>query len=111
MWKKIISFRFCTNVKINQSKPSVNVESITNININLAMQNLPSIPSVSIVRTKEHAQNVVKILKKLKNRYHAWDTETLEIDPKIQSPVSHGKILCMSCFVGPDIDFGNGPRK
>ncbi len=111
MWKKIISFRFCTNVKINQSKSSVNVESFTNLKINQAMHDLPPMPSVSIVRTKEHAQNVVKILKQLKNRYHAWDTETLEIDPKIQSPVSHGKILCMSCFVGPDIDFGNGPSK
>jgi DNA polymerase-1 len=82
-----------------------------NLNINRAMHELPPFPSVSIVRTKEHAEKVVKILKQLKNRFHAWDTETLEIDPKVQSPVSHGKILCMSCFVGPDIDFGNGPSK
>lgn len=111
MWKKIVSFKFCTTLKLNQIKPHSNVDLCTssNLNINLAMHNISPIPSVSIIRTKEQANKVVSILKTLKNRYHAWDTETIDIDPKIQSPVSFGKILCLSCFVGPDIDFGNGP--
>ena len=75
---------------------------------NLAFKNL-KIPTVTIVRDKEHALSCVEILKKHKDRFHAWDTETLEIDPKEESPVLKGKIICMSCFIGPDIDFGNGP--
>jgi hypothetical protein len=76
---------------------------------NLAFKNGLSIPSVTIVRDREHAKKVINILQSLPNRFHAWDTETVEIDPKEQSPVGHGQIICMSCFVGPDIDFGNGP--
>jgi len=76
--------------------------------INYAMKNL-KIPTVTIVRDKEHAKDVVNILKNNKNRFHAWDTETINIDLKDQSPVLFGKIICMSCFIGPDIDFGNGP--
>lgn len=44
------------------------------------------------------------------DRVHAWDTETIEIDAKEQSPVGNGKIICASVFIGPDIDFGSGPR-
>lgn len=40
---------------------------------------------------------------------HAWDTETIDIDPKLETPVGNGKIICASAFAGPDIDFGNGP--
>lgn len=43
-------------------------------------------------------------------RPHAWDTETINIDAKEESPVGHGKIICATVFAGPDIDFGNGPR-
>jgi DNA polymerase-1 len=77
---------------------------------NLAFKEKINIPSVTIVRDKAHAQRVVDILTKMDNRFHAWDTETLDIDPKEQSPVGNGRIMCFSCFAGPDIDFGNGPR-
>lgn len=107
MFKKIMSIhRFSTTV--NDSSTLIN-SSINNQKVNLALKNFKPIPSVSIIRTVEQAKNVVAILKKLKDRFHAWDTETIGVDPKIQSPVSYGKILCMSCFVGPDVDFGNGP--
>lgn len=77
--------------------------------INYSMKYL-KIPTVTIVRDKEHAKHVVNILKSHKDRFHAWDTETTEIDiKKDQSPVLFGKIICMTCFIGPDIDFGNGP--
>lgn len=91
---------------------------MTNINIskskckpNLIMKSLPNQKSITVVRSKEHAFEVVKKLEKLPERFHAWDTETIDINPKEVSPVGHGKILCMSCFVGPDIDFGNGPSR
>ncbi len=40
------------------------------------------------------------------------------MNPKIESPVGKGKILCASAFIGPEVDFGikwykylgNGPR-
>lgn len=44
------------------------------------------------------------------DRVHAWDTETIDIDAKLESPVGNGKVICASCFIGPEIDFGNGPR-
>lgn len=43
-------------------------------------------------------------------RYHAWDTETIDVDPNETSPVGHGRVICLSAFCGPQIDFGNGPR-
>ena len=52
----------------------------------------------------------MKILYKYPDRVHAWDTETININPKEDSPVGHGEIICATCFIGPDVDFGNGPR-
>ena len=42
--------------------------------------------------------------------YHAWDTETIGIDPTEDSPVGKGQVICLSAFCGPRVDFGNGPR-
>jgi hypothetical protein len=78
---------------------------------NLAFKNIEQIPSVTMVRTREQARHVINILKENGNRFHSWDTETCGVDPKEQSPVGNGKIICMSCFAGPDLDFGNGPSK
>ena len=64
----------------------------------------------TIVRTKEDARRVVKILEKYKNRVVAWDTETIGVDPKTESVVGKGSIICASAFWGPDVNFGNGPR-
>lgn len=80
-------------------------------NVNLAFRSKIDLPSVTIVRDRDHARRVINILKSNGNRFHSWDTETVEIDPKEQSPVGNGKIVCLSCFAGPDIDFGNGPSK
>jgi DNA polymerase-1 len=41
---------------------------------------------------------------------HVWDTETINIDAKNETPVGTGTIICASVFIGPDIDFGSGPR-
>jgi len=53
---------------------------------------------------------VVEILKKYPERVHAWDTETIGINAKEDSPVGMGQCICASAFLGPDVDFGNGPR-
>ena len=64
----------------------------------------------TIIRTVEEARKAVEILRSVPDRIHAWDTETLELDAKTESPVGKGRILCAQCFAGPDLDFGNGPR-
>ena len=50
------------------------------------------------------------MLKQYPDRIAAWDTETIHIDAKNETPVGHGKIICAQVFIGPDVDFGNGPR-
>ncbi len=76
---------------------------------NEVLKNL-RIEGTTIVRTREDARRVVQILRSVPERVHAWDTETIEIDAKEQSPVGNGKIICASVFIGPDINFGSGPR-
>lgn len=41
---------------------------------------------------------------------HAWDTETVDLDIKEQSPVGNGKIISAQVFCGPDAGFTNGSR-
>lgn len=77
---------------------------------NIALEKL-NIPGITIVKTLNDANRVLSILNSLKDRDHAWDTETIDLDAKMESPVGRGKIVCASVFCGPDIDFGNGPSK
>lgn len=42
--------------------------------------------------------------------FHAWDTETIGVDPSEESPVGRGRIICVSAYCGPDVDLGSGPR-
>jgi DNA polymerase-1 len=77
--------------------------------VNIALQKL-KIEGTTIVRTREDARRVVSVLKSVPDRIHAWDTETINIDAKEQSPVGNGTIICASVFAGPDLDFGSGPR-
>lgn len=76
---------------------------------NHAMAEL-SIPGVTIVRNEESAEKALRVLHQFPKRVHAWDTETIDIDVKTQSPVLEGRIISAQCFLGPDADFGNGPR-
>eukprot|EP00347_Sterkiella_histriomuscorum_P005807 403355195 len=77
--------------------------------VNEALRDL-EIPGTTIIRSREEARRVVQILKAYPDRIHAWDTETIHIDAKEESPVGHGQIICATVFIGPDVDFGNGPR-
>lgn len=67
---------------------------------------------ITIVSDEASAQRALDELNRLKDRPHAWDTETanIRVGAKGQSPVHHGRILCATCFCGDDADFGNGPR-
>jgi len=78
--------------------------------VNDAMRNYVPPKGTTIVRTKEQAKHALNVLKSHPNRIHAWDTETISIDVKEQSPVGNGTVLCAQAFIGPDVDFGNGPR-
>ena len=78
--------------------------------VNEAMRDYTPEFGTTLVRTKEQARQVLSILEQFKDRIHAWDTETVGIDPRVESPVGHGTVLCAQCFIGPDVDFGNGPR-
>lgn len=68
-------------------------------------------PGVTVVGSKADAERVISIIRKLpKGTYHAWDTETTQIDLETQSPVGHGRVICASMYSGPDVDYGSGPR-
>ena len=54
------------------------------------MKNFKPEKGTTLVRTKADAKRVIGILKSYKDRIHAWDTETIGIDVKIDSPVGHG---------------------
>jgi len=40
----------------------------------------------------------------------AWDTETHGVDPRVESPVGTGTVICATAYAGDDVDFGSGPR-
>lgn len=65
--------------------------------------------TVTIVKNNEQAKEVIEILKNHKDRIHAWTIKTTGIDLKNPNPILSGKIIGLSCFLGPDIDFGSGP--
>lgn len=66
---------------------------------------------VTAVLTKEDAERAVHVLMRLDRETPiAWDTETIDIDVKTQSPCTHGKVICASAYGGPQIDFGFGPK-
>jgi DNA polymerase-1 len=78
------------------------------LSVNTAMKDL-SLPGVTIVRTPEQAQAAIAVLSQFKDRVHAWDTETIGINVKEESPVGRGYVICASAFLGPEVNFGNGP--
>jgi DNA polymerase-1 len=65
---------------------------------------------VTVVQSIVVANHVVSKLRSLKDLYHACDTEVVDLDLKVQSPVGNGRIICFSIYCGPELDFGHGPR-
>lgn len=69
------------------------------------------IKNVTLVRNARDAAEVLNKLCSLHPRaVVAWDTETTRIDPRKQSPIGNGSLICLTGYAGEDIDFGNGPR-
>lgn len=66
------------------------------------------------MHNKTTAKRALRELKRLQDRPHAWDTEAANVGgikkDDWNSPVTHGRVLCATCYCGPDADFGNGPR-
>jgi len=55
------------------------------------------------------AQRALKVLKTLDtNRIWACDTEVADIDLKMQGPVGNGRVICVSIYGGPDVNFSDG---
>ena len=65
---------------------------------------------VTVANDEESARRVISKLMSLQDRFHACDSEVVDLNLKKQGPVGHGRIICASIYVGPDVDFGNGPR-
>lgn len=65
---------------------------------------------VTVANDAESAKRVLDKLMTLTDRFHGCDCETIDINVKKQGPVGNGQVICASIYVGPDIDFGNGPR-
>lgn len=66
---------------------------------------------VTVVNNVAKARHALSVLNSLpKTAFHACDTEVAFINVKKQSPVGNGKVICLSVFSGPDVDFGDGPR-
>jgi DNA polymerase I len=68
------------------------------------------LPGISIIKNKSEAIRTVELLYKYKDRVHAWDTETIGVNIKEESPVGKGYAICASAFAGPEVDFGCGPK-
>ncbi|KAK5576407.1 hypothetical protein RB653_007550 [Dictyostelium firmibasis] len=64
--------------------------------------------NVTMVRDVETAKKVVQVLMTQKDRYHACDTEVIDIDLKKVSPIGHGKMICFSIYCGPQARFHDG---
>lgn len=72
---------------------------------NELLQNI-NIPGITIVRSRDDANRALRVLKQHRNHICAWDTETTGIDPKNESPVGKGTVLCATAFCGPEVNFG-----
>lgn len=81
---KIISRRFCKEIS--------NYEKFKGFKNPAFLEQ--EFPGVTIVQTKEQAYKVLHVLEKYKNRIHSWDTETIDLDIKVESNVNKGNIIC-----------------
>ena len=76
---------------------------------NEAMKGL-QLPGITIVRDQDQAKRALEVLLRHADRIHAWDTETIGLEVKDESPVGKGFVLCASVFIGPEVNFGSGSR-
>lgn len=68
------------------------------------------VPMVTVVRTAEDARTVMGRLMgpDAETRFHACDTEVMDLDLKSVGPVGNGYVTCASVYSGEDFDYGLG---
>lgn len=70
-----------------------------------------SVPDgVTLVTTTKQAETAVQVFRDHVDRVSVFDVESTGVNPKIESPVGKGRIVCFSAYVGDDVNFGNGPE-
>ncbi|CAJ1353431.1 unnamed protein product, partial [Effrenium voratum] len=69
------------------------------------------VKGITIVSDEASADHALSVLKRLGDRVHGWDTETVEVVPgrKGHTPRLMGRVVCATAYCGDDVDFGNGP--
>jgi hypothetical protein len=65
----------------------------------------PETSLATLVRSAEEARRAVEFLYTLSRNVHACDTETTGVDPTEESPVGKGRVICLSIYSGPAVDF------
>eukprot|EP00471_Norrisiella_sphaerica_P011153 CAMPEP_0184502572 /NCGR_PEP_ID=MMETSP0113_2-20130426/50732_1 /TAXON_ID=91329 /ORGANISM="Norrisiella sphaerica, Strain BC52" /LENGTH=1086 /DNA_ID=CAMNT_0026891819 /DNA_START=240 /DNA_END=3500 /DNA_ORIENTATION=- len=68
-------------------------------------------PGVTVVRTRRQLARALEALYANPDKFHACDTEVADIDVKKVGPVGNGRVICVSIYSGPDVDFGGGKGK
>nr|BBI54964.1 plastid-targeted DNA polymerase [Bigelowiella natans] len=66
---------------------------------------------VTVVSNLKQLRHALKVLCENPDKIHACDTEVADIDLKKVGPVGNGKVICVSIYSGPDVDFGGGAGK
>lgn len=71
-------------------------------------------PGVTIVNDEQSAERALATLTSpalaARDTPVAWDTETVGVNPKAESPVGAGTVICATAYAGAGVDFGAGPH-
>lgn len=71
-------------------------------------------PGVTIVNDERSAERALAVLNSpavtSSGTPVAWDTETEGVNPKVESPVGAGSVICATAYAGAEVDFGAGPH-
>lgn len=67
---------------------------------------------VIVITNRQKAEEILSEMKAAhKSTNWACDTEVADIDVKTQGPVGNGKVVCVSIYGGPHIQWKDGPNK
>ena len=64
---------------------------------------------ITVVTNEKRAREVLAVLMANKDKVWGCDTEVADINVKTEGPVGNGKVVCVSIYGGPHVDFGDGP--
>lgn len=68
----------------------------------------PTKDNILQILTINDAKSALQVLYQHPEVFWACDTEVADIDVKTQGPIGNGRVICMSIYGGPHINFGNG---